>query len=383
MTPRRAARTEPGHFTLAHAAAPHWGAAAKSCLEGIAAAAPESNIGFLYVTETWADDIASVLTFLRETTRIPHWVGAAAPGLIAGESEYRDGGAVAVMVGRLETTSFRCFAGLEASTIRKGNAAWLGERPANLAIVHADPRNPAVPPVLAELSGALGPQIGGLVSSAGPPSQIADSLVSGGLSGLLLGRETEIVTGLTQGCSPIGPVHRVTDAWQGVLMGLDGRPALDVLKEEAGELIARDPRRAAGYIHLALPAENGDPHDYRVRSLVGLDPRQGWLAVGEQLELGQALMLVRRDPNAAHTDLARMLLGVRARLAGRKVLAAIYVACVARGRHMFGEDGAEAALVRGALGGAPLIGFFANGEISDGRLFGYSGVLAAIVADGR
>ena len=81
-----------GRFHLAHAAAGHWGAAAKACLDGLGRAATDANIGFLYVAEPLADDLGSVLTFLRETTRIPHWVGAAAPGILAGQTEYRDQG---------------------------------------------------------------------------------------------------------------------------------------------------------------------------------------------------------------------------------------------------------------------------------------------------
>jgi len=382
MKPGPAPLAATGGFAVAHAGAGHWGAAAKACLEGIGPAAADANLGILYVTEPLADDIASVLTFLRETTRIPHWVGAAAPGILADDVEYRDQSAVTVMVGRLPPDSFRRFAGLDAASIRKDAAGWLAGRPAGLALVHGDPRNPAVVPVVAELAADCRAVAGGLVAASGPPSQIADSLVSGGLSGLLLGPEVAAITGLTQGCRPIGPVHRVTECWQGVLMAVDGRPALEVLKDEAGELIARDLGRAAGYIHLALPAEGGDPHDYQVRSLVGIDPRQGWLAVGQHLEVGQQVMFVRRDANSARADLARMLLDVRHRLAGRRPLAALYVACVARGRHMFGSDGAEATLVRNALDGVPLVGYFANGEIAGGRLYQYTGVLAVIVGEG-
>ena len=43
---------------------------------------------------------------------------------------------------------------------------------------------------------------------------------------------------------------------------------------------------------------------------------------------------------------------------------------------MFGEDGREIALVREALGAVPMVGFYANGEISNNRLYGYTGVVA-------
>ena len=359
-----------GPFTVALGTGVHWGAAAKACLNGIAGAAPSANLGLLYATEDFAEHLPSILTFLRETTRITHWVGAAVPGLCVGDQECRSGGALAVMVGALPAESFATFA---------GGADLEGDRAVGCtALVHGDPQNPAMSMVFAALAGQARRTVGGLVAGAAAPSQIAGSVTAAPLSGLLLDPAVPVVTGLTQGCSPIGPEHVVTEAWQGVVMHLDGRPALDVLKDEAGELFARDVRRAAGYIHVALPASDGDGHSYQVRSLVDIDQRQGWLAVGERMAPGQRLMLVRRDANGARADLRRMLAGVRTQLAGRRPLAALYVSCVARGAHMFGAEGAESALVQDALEGAPLLGFFANGEIAGGRLFSYTGVLAVI-----
>jgi small ligand-binding sensory domain FIST len=43
---------------------------------------------------------------------------------------------------------------------------------------------------------------------------------------------------------------------------------------------------------------------------------------------------------------------------------------------MFGEEGRELSLIRDGLGEFPLVGFFGNGEISNNRLYSYTGVLA-------
>ena len=373
-------------FTVAHGRADHWGSAAKMCLEGIGGS--DANMGILYSTETFGDDLPSILTFLRETTRIPHWIGAAAPGICAGPAEkegaeYRAEGALAVMVGRLPQDSFLEFFGHHAPAIAAHTTRWLAGRQASGTLIHGDPRNPAVGPVVADLTGVCGQVTGGLVSAAGPPSQIADSVFGGGVSGLLLSADVPVVTGLTQGCSPIGDEHIVTESWNGVVMELDGRKALEVLKDEAGELIARDLRRAAGYIHVALVPDGyqGTGHDYAVRSLVGIDRQQGWLAVGDKLEVGQKLLFVRRDANCARADMQRMLGELRQALGGRRPVAAHYVSCIGRGSHMFGTDGVEAAMIREELDDVPLIGYFANGEIFGGRLFAYTGVLTVFAGD--
>jgi len=219
-----------------------------------------------------------------------------------------------------------------------------------------------------------------VADTAGRPSQIADTPTKG-LSGLRLDPGVTVASGLTQGCAPIGPTHAITAAQGTVLMTLDGRPALEVLKEEAGELIARDLRRAAGYIHAALPVEGSFPANYLVRSLIGIDPHQGWLAIGEDLTPGARLLFVRRDANTARADLRRMLADIHTQLDGRPAMAALYIGCTARGAHMFGQEGIEAQMVRDSLDGAPLIGFFANGEIAGAHLYGYTGVLLVLAGE--
>jgi small ligand-binding sensory domain FIST len=72
--------------------------------------------------------------------------------------------------------------------------------------------------------------------------------------------------------------------------------------------------------------------------------------------------------------MVRMVSQLAGRLSGPPK-AGIYVSCVARGAALFGEAGAETALIREGLGEFPLIGFFANGEISRDRLYGHTGVL--------
>lgn len=367
-------------FRVALAQGDHWGLAAKTCAGRLAPM--DANVGFLYVTEGFNQNLSSILTFLRETTRIPHWVGAVAPAILAGGTVVAEKGALAVMVGTLAEDSFRLFWGVDASEITTPLSSWLAARQPVLALAHGDPRSPGLAGLVAALATQEIFTVGGLVSSSGPRPLLSDTVAAGGLAGLLLGSEVEAISGLTQGCAPIGPLHRVTSAGEGVVMELDGRPALDVLKEEAGQLIARDLRRAAGYIHLALPVAGADDGGYVVRMLLGIDPRRGWLAMGDTVDEGGTVRFVRRDPQTARDDLERMLDSVVRRLAGRPIRCAFYHSCVGRGRHMFGHDEAELEMVRAALGDdVPLIGFFGHGEFAGERLYAYTGVLTVLVGE--
>ena len=59
--------------------------------------------------------------------------------------------------------------------------------------------------------------------------------------------------------------------------------------------------------------------------------------------------------------------------------AALYFSCIARGPNLFGQGSVELTTISDILGDVPLIGFFANGEISNDRLYGYTGVLSLIL----
>ena len=369
MSPGPKEKPHNRRFTVAHGTSEHWGAAAKACLDGLGLdRAKGANIGFLYATDPFANDLGSIVTFLRETTRIETWVGGIVPGMCAQSTEYRDIGALGIMVGALPKGSFKTFT--------TGDWKQKISLADHTAIIHGDPRHPLVLTLGEDMQNALTHTVGGLVSAFGPEHQVAGTVVEGGGSGLLLGDGLHMVIGLSQGCSPIGPVHFVTKAKNNLIIELDGLPALEVLKSEVGDLIARDLRRAAGYIHVGLI----EGMDYTVRTLVGVDPALGLLAVGAETSEGERIVFVRRDANTAHADLTKMLERVKQDLNGRIPLGALYFSCLARGVHMFGAEGAEMEQIRAALDDIPLLGFFANGEIADGHLYGYTGVLAILVA---
>ena len=109
--------------------------------------------------------------------------------------------------------------------------------------------------------------------------------------------------------------------------------------------------------------------------MVGIDPDNKLVAIGERISEGDRVMFVRRDGPAAMEDLDRMLRDVTGR-AGPNPKAALYFSCVARGPNLFGADSEELKTVQDAIGeDTPLVGFFANGEICKNRLYGYTGVL--------
>lgn len=354
-----------------------WARAVARALEAMGRPPEGANLGFLYLSDRLASDAADILDALQRETGIPVWTGTLGVGVCATGAECFDEPAVAIMAAALPARSFAIF-----DAGRHELAAFLERRPwrepGGLGVVHLDPRNARAFPLIGALGEASGSfLVGALTSSRGPYAQFAGGVSTSGLTGVLFSPEIEVATALTQGCAPLGPTHVVTRARDNVAFELDGRPALEVLKEDVGELLARDLRRVAGYVFAAAPVEGSDVADYMVRNIAGIDRRAGAVAIGDELREGQPLLFCRRDRQAAAADLDRMLAGLKRRLPGPP-RAALYHTCLSRGPNMF-DPGEELATIQRALGPAPLVGFFGNGEISNARLYTYTGVLTVFL----
>lgn len=365
-------------FKAAHATAEDWAETVKRCVEGLGDPPPGANLGFLYATDALAGDMASILSVLRGQTGVLHWVGSVGIGVAASGVEYHDQPALAVMVAALPEDAFRVFAPVTdgLGTFQADHGTWLTERDPLFGVVHGDHRNRAIGDILSEVAAETSTfLVGGLAASRSENPQVAETVTEGGLSGVMFAPEVAVATGLTQGCTPIGPRRSVTEAERGVVMTIDGRPALDVFKEDIGEALAQDLRRVGGIIFAAFPIAGSDTGDYVVRNLTAIDLDKGWIAIAEDVKAGRELMFCRRDRDSALSDLSRMVKDVKRR-AGASAKAALYYSCVARGPHLFGTDSEELRLIRDELGDLPLAGFFGNGEISHNRLYAYTGVLA-------
>jgi small ligand-binding sensory domain FIST len=380
-------------FRVAHAGAAeddvaggHWSALTRRCLSALAekGATPtrDAGLGFVYVTDLLGGNLPKIVDHLRLTTGLKNWVGTVGIGVIGHDggdvaAEYFDTPAMAVMIADLQPDSFRLFEQQEVGTsaFAKQHGRWIESHGAQLGLVHGDPRSPRLPAILESLAGTSGVYlVGGLASSRGPYALAADHVAEGGVSGVMFAGGIEVATGLSQGCSPIGPVHVVTECDSNIVMMIDERPALDVFKEEIGEVLSRNLNRAAGYIFAALPVKASDTGDYLVRNLVGIDPNKGWIAIGDLVAKGDSIMFTRRDKPSAEFDLDRMLTRLKQRIDG-PIRGGIYVSCLSRGANLFGPDAAETRRINAQLGGFPLVGFFANGEISHDRLYAHTGVL--------
>jgi small ligand-binding sensory domain FIST len=354
---------------------------AARCVAGIPAS-EGATLGILYTTESAASALPEIVGALAEHTGVRSWVGGVGLGVCSARDEIFDQPAAVVMTAALPPDAFRIFSATDdpGADLPREHSGWMERSQPPLALIHADPRCPDLARAAVAVAAASGAfLVGGLVSHRCANPLLArapgeDGFGSNGVAGLMLGPGIAVATGLTQGCMPVGPVHRIDEARDNVVMVLDGRPALAVFAEDIGPELTNDLRRVGGLIFAGLPVAGSDTGDYLVRNLLAIDAGRGWIVLGEEVASGDRLLFCRRDPESARRDMIRMVRQLAGRLDGPPK-AGIYVSCVARGAALFGNPGVETELISETLGEFPLIGFFANGEISRDRLYGHTGVL--------
>jgi small ligand-binding sensory domain FIST len=406
-------------FLVGHATHPDWrGALALAAAqvearraEHEASARGPISLGFVYFTDHFAGDADALVAELRRRWPGVAWVGSVGVGVAAMGVEYFDEPALVLMLAALPTGRFEVFSG----------ARKLQRVQPFSALVHADPATPDLPELIGEMSDRVssGYLFGGLASSRSGAVHVADGAWRGGLSGVAFTRDVALVSRVTQGSQPLGPVRRITAAERNLVLALDGEPALPCLLRDLGLADLSTPRTAlnklratlvaladADAVMLGRPGQFGP--DTRVRHLVGLDPARNAVAVADTVELGMSLVFCQRDMQAARRDLVRICAEIRDEVesaqepawadgaahtpdAGgaepaRRIAGAIYVSCAGRGGPHFGGPSAELQIVQHALSGGgpevPLVGFFAGGEIARHHVYGYTGVLTVFTGHG-
>jgi len=210
-------------FRTALATGP-WQVAVESCLATLGPE-PGGRLGFLYATDHLAGALPAILEALTKGTGTADWVGTVGLG-VAGQDaggapvEPFDQPALAVMLTDLPADSYRLIDRIEGSAapFAAASGAWLAAAQPTLGLVHGDPRNPRSPAIVADIATATGAYlVGGLTASRAGLPQLAGKLTEGGVSGVLFAQGVGVATGLSQGCTPIGPSRLVTDAEQTIV----------------------------------------------------------------------------------------------------------------------------------------------------------------------
>jgi hypothetical protein len=201
--------------------------------------------------------------------------------------------------------------------------------------------------------------------------QYCDSeVISGGVSYALLSGKAQAGWAISHGCIPIGGERKVTRSKGNVIYEIDGKLAVEVLKEYLPEHALTDDRdwmRCA--ISLALcfraPSYMKD-EEYVVRGVPAVKMDDGSITVQTEVSEGTSVWFSSRDKEKITTGFDRMAAQIKEQLGGEKPKLVFQFECATRGKMMFREQ--EKLLVlerfRQSLDpDAPWVGFYTAGEI--------------------
>lgn len=391
-----------------------WRDTAKKVLEQLESVRTDNdgfNFGFLYVSDHLAGDLSSILNLFKSVLNIENWVGSIGMGVCGNGIEYIDKPAISVMIGHFDEDQFCFFStGMhnDENDFSKSCEDWLKHHDPMLVLSHGDPMmqdnpNHLLKNIDMDIGGFC---VGGLASSRTQHGVVIKNPHTDVLGGVIFSDSVKVATSISQGCVPTSDIHTITKCHDNSAITINDKPALDIFEDDLramtikkSDIDPNDPKISndllnnpeklpdeiknlfKGEMHVAFPVSGSDQGDYLVRNIIGIDEDERSIDIAHMLVTGERMMFVHRDDESVRADLSQTLLQLRQRVIKDNddftPKGAVYISCVARAFNNFGQDEecGEMALVKEVIGDIPLTGFYASGEISSGRLYGYTGIL--------
>src|SRR5829696_435246 len=201
--------------------------------------------------------------------------------------------------------------------------------------------------------------------------QYCDSeVISGGVSYALLSGKAQAGWAISHGCIPIGGERKVTRSKGNIIYEIDGKSAVEVLKEYLPKHALTDDRDWMRYaISLALcfraPSYMKDD-EYVVRGVPAVKMDDGSITAQTEVKEGTSVWFSSRDKEKITAGLDRMAAQIKKQLGGERPKLVFQFECATRGKMMFREQEKLKILehFRQSLDPeAPWAGFYTAGEI--------------------
>jgi hypothetical protein len=197
-----------------------------------------------------------------------------------------------------------------------------------------------------------------------------DEVIAGGVSYALLSGKARAGWAISHACIPIGGERIVTRSEGSVIHEIDGKPAVEVLKEYLPEGALADDRDWMRYaVSLALcfkaPSYMKD-EEYVVRGVPTVRMADGSIAVQTEVQEGTSVWFSSRDKEKLATGLDRMATQIKEQLGGERPKLVFQFECATRGKMMFRDQEKLQLLKRFRQSldpDAPWAGYYCAGEI--------------------
>ena len=197
-----------------------------------------------------------------------------------------------------------------------------------------------------------------------------DEVISGGVAYALLSGKAQAGWAISHGLVPIGSARTVTRSQGNVIYEIDGKPAIEVLKEylpEGALAEDRDWMRYAVSLALTTKAPNYmKDEEYVVRGVPAVRMGDGSISVQTEVPEGMSVWFSSRDKEKITSRFDRMARQITQQLGDDKPELVFQFECFTRGKSLFREQEKVQLLkrLRQSVGPeVPWAGFYTIGEI--------------------
>lgn len=363
-----------------------------------------ADLGLIFISSTFGSEYPRVLPLLEERLSVPHLIGCGGGGIIGtsfkGDTEEVEGKpALSLTLAHLPGVEIHPFHlnVEEYPDLDSSPDAWIelmgvGTAEQPQFIILAEPASSKINDLLQGLDFAYpgSVKIGGLTTHS---TMDASGLFYNwelhheGAVGVALSGNIVLETIVAQGCRPIGQPYRITQAERNILLKLEGETSheevskaqtpLEVLQDLLQSLDEKDQLLAQHSLFVGIVRDEFkqdlEPGDFLIRTLIGVDPRMGAIAIGDRVRSGQRIQFHLRDAHTSAEDLETLLEHYQkvAQANPTSPTGALLFSCLGRGQGLYGQPNFDSQLFSRYLSNIPLTGFFGNGEIGPvgGRTF--------------
>lgn len=384
----------------------------------------DGDLAIIFLSSSFASDASRLIPLLREKLAVPNLIGCMGGGIVGMNTpdrvqEVEDQAALSLTIAQLPGVTITPFyldggdlPDLDASPQTWAECVGVDPQTRPDFILLMDPMAAGITDLLAGLDFAYpeATKVGGMASAengitAGNLFLWSQSHPGGrygeGAIGIALSGNIRVGSIVAQGCRPIGDPFHVVRGERNIITEIQGRdpetgkvietPPLNLLRDLIPTLSETDQVLAQSSLFVGIANDEFkmtlQAGDFLIRNLLGVDPRQGAIAVGDRVRPGQRLQFHLRDAQTSADDLRLLLQRYAEPTADfnpTTAIGALLFACLGRGENLYQVPNFDSDLFRNLFPDTPLGGFFCNGEIgqvgNQTFLHGYTSVFGIIHA---
>jgi small ligand-binding sensory domain FIST len=345
-----------------------------------------ADIGLVFISSAFTSEYSRLLPLLAEKLSVPVLIGCSGGGVIgtteSGQTqELVAEPAISLTLAHLPGVDVQVFhlVAEELPDLDSPPDTWIDligvpPSPAPQFILLSSSFSSGIKDLLQGLDFAYPGSVilGGQASGAGMGGRIAlfcnNRLYREGTVGIALSGNIVVETIVAQGCRPIGVPLQVTKADRNIIIELDEQVPLVLLRDLIGSLSEQERMLAQHSLFVGVAMDGFKPclqqGDFLIRSILGVDPSAGAIAIGDRVRPGQRLQFHLRDAQASAEDLELLLQRYQNQHSTEpSAAAALMFTCLGRGEGLYGKSNFDSQLFKRYLDHIPVGGFFCSGEI--------------------